>query len=174
MNDFKKRLIIELSITVIVVTALLAGILFFKGNVDNYLTRITQTRALLASRTQALNNLALLQRQYNTNVQSDLDMLQNIVPPYDSLVNLNAELQSLAMPYKLGYGFSFAGQTEPNGNNLGSLGYNLTLTSSNLSDLLAFLKALTNFHDLSSIDNVSVHSSGGQLNLTVSGRVYYR
>jgi hypothetical protein len=174
MNDFKKRLMIELAITAIVIVALLAGILFFKGNVDNYIARITQTRALLASRTQALNNLALLQRQYNVSVQSDLNTLQNAVPAYDSLINLNAELQSLAMPYKLGYGFSFAGQTSPSGNSLGSLGYNLTLTSGNIADLLSFLKALTNFHDLSSIDNVSIHSSGGQLNLVVNGRVYYR
>ncbi len=174
MDHFKKRLIVELIVAVIIIAALFAGIFFFKGNVDDYIGRIAQARALLTSRTQAANNLALLERQYNGEVVGDLNELYNIVPTYDSLINLNAELQSMAVPYKLGYGFSFAGQNPPSGDNLGSLGYNLTVTSGNINDLLSFLKALTNFHDLGSVDNVSVHTSSGQLNLAVNGHIFYR
>ncbi len=173
MDNFKKRLTVELGIASIVIVAFLAGVFFFKGNVDDYVTRITEARILLASRTQETSDLALLRRQSAT-AETDLNALYNLVPTYDSLINLNADLQALAAPRKLGYGFSFAGQTQPSNGTLGSLGYNLTVTSANLNDLLSFLKSLTNFSDLSSISNASLHTSGGQLNLVVNGQVYYR
>ncbi|MCL4403955.1 hypothetical protein M1432_01245 [Patescibacteria group bacterium] len=174
MENFKKRLVLDLSVAVLVIVALAAGLAFFKGNIDNYLERIAQGRSLLLSRTEAANQLALLQTQYNSSIESDLNTLNNIVPTYDSLINLNSEFQSLAAANHLGYGFSFAGQTAPNGASLGSLGYNITVTSADLNGLMTFLKSLTGFHDLSSVDNVSLHTSNGQLNLAVNGRVFYR
>ena len=174
MENFKKRLALDLAVAAIVIGALAVGLVFFKGNIDNYLAKIAQGRALLVSRTEAANQLALLQTQYNSSVDSDLNVLDNTVPTYDSLINLNSEFQSLAAADHLGYGFSFAGQTAPNGGSLGSLGYNITVTSANLGSIMDFFKALTNFHDLSSVDSVSLHTSNGQLNLAVSGRVFYR
>lgn len=174
MNHFKKRFTIEIGISLLIVAALLAGILFFRGNMNDYTDKIVTARALLASRTASISDLASLRAQYNNGASDYTNVLHNIIPSYDELINLNKDFQSLAAQNKVEYGFSFGGETPKSNLGLGSISYNLNIASENLKPLTSFIKSLQSFRYLSSIDNVSIKSNEAKLTMSVTGRVFYR
>lgn len=175
MNHFKKRFITELGISLFIVIALLAGIIFFKSNVSDYADKIATDRTLLASRTASISNLANLRGQYNNEVSNYLNVLHNIIPSYDNLINLNQDLQSLAVQNKVEYGFSFSGEVPKSGEGgLGSIAFSLNIGSDNLKSLTSFIKSLQNFRYLNSIDNLSIKSDETKLVMNINGRVFYR
>ncbi len=175
MNHFKKRFATELSISLLILIALLAGIFFFKGNVNDYADKIVADRALLASRTASVADLASLRSQYNGPITNYLNVLHNIIPSYDELINLNQDLQSLAVQNRVGYGFSFSGETPKSGSGgLGSISFSLSISSDNLKSLTSFIKSLQGFRYLSSIDNISIKSDQANLVMGITGRVFYR
>ncbi len=174
MNHFKKRLATELGISLFIIIALLAGTLFFKGNVSDYADKIAANRALLASRTASVSDLASLRSQYNGMVSNDFNVLNNIIPSYDELINLNQDLQSLAVQNKVEYGFSFSGEVPKSGEEgLGSIGFSLSIGSDNLKSLTSFIQSLQNFRYLNSIDNISIKSGEDKLVMSINGRVFY-
>ncbi|MGC9603373.1 MAG: hypothetical protein ABSF47_02800 [Minisyncoccia bacterium] len=174
MNYFKKRLITEIAISLLIVGALFAGILFFNSNMDGYVRKITTNRQLFAARAAAIDQLASLRSDYNNKANNYLNVLYNIIPSYDQLINLNQELQSLAAQNKLGYSFSFAGETQKSTGGLGSVSFSINVNSDNFNSLMSFIKSLQNFRYLSSIDNVSMKSNESLLSMDISGRVFYR
>ncbi|MGC9610712.1 MAG: hypothetical protein ABSE68_00595 [Minisyncoccia bacterium] len=174
MNHFKKRLTVELSVSLLIVTALLIGIIFFKGNISDYSQKIRDARALLASRTGSVGQLADLRLQYNNKANNYMNVLQNIIPSYDQLINLNRDLQLLASQNNVDYGFSFAGENPKTSQTLGSIAFNLTASSDNFNYLLNYVKALQNFRYLSSIDNISIKSNKDEISFFIKGRIFYR
>lgn len=174
MNHFRKRLIIELSISLLIVLALFAGVEFFKGNVGDYSDRIVAARATLSNRAASVGELASLRSQFNGKASNYLNVLHNIIPPYDQLINLNKELQSLAVQSNVGYGFSFAGEVSKSSGGLGSISFNLDASSGNFSSLMSFLKLVQNLRYLSSVDEVSMRSNNATLVMNIKARVFYR
>jgi len=174
MNYFKKRLITEISISILIVGALFAGILFFSGNMSTYAQKITMNRQLFASRAAAVDQLASLRSDYNGKASKYLNVLYNIIPSYDQLINLNQELQSLAAQNKLGYSFSFAGETSKTAGGLGFVSFNINVNSGDFNSLMSFVKSLQNFRYLSFIDNISMKSNESLLSMDIRGRVFYR
>ncbi|MEK7506427.1 MAG: hypothetical protein AAB572_02370 [Patescibacteria group bacterium] len=173
-NHFKKKLIIEASVTFLLMAALFGGILFFKGNMADYMGKIETARASLASRTTSAGDLANLRSQYNSKAKNYLNVLYNIIPSYDQLINLNRDIQTLAARNNVEYGFSFAGETPKSGQGLGTISFSLVTGSENFSSLMSFIKSLQEFRYLNSIDKISINSDGTKLTMSVSARVFYR
>ncbi len=174
MDGFKKRLLIELGITLVLIVALLWGISFFKGNINDYLAKITQARRTLADQTTRVYDEAILEAQYNSKAKNYLNVLQSAIPSYDEFINLNQLLQTVANQYQMTYAFSFAGETPPTQGSLGSVGYSLALGGNDIRTSLSFLKAMEGFRYLNTIDNVSLRSDEKGFSMTFRGRVYYR
>lgn len=174
MNHFRKRLITELSISLLLVVALFIGILFFMGNISDYADKIVAARLLLASRSASINELAELHSEYNSKTSNYMNVLYNIIPSYDQLINLSNDFQSLAAQNKVGFNFSFSGEIPKNAGGLGSIGFNLEASSDNFNSLTTFLKSLQNFRYLNSIDNISTRSNNSILVMSIKGRVFYR
>lgn len=174
MNNFRKRLTVELSVSLLILAALLSGIFFFRSNIVDYTQKIIDARKLLASRTTAVGQLADLRLQYNNKASSYMNVLRNIIPSYDQLINLNRDLQSLATQSGVDYGFAFGGETPKTAQTLGSIAFDLTISSGSLDSLLNFVKSLQNLRYLSSIDNISMKSDKDELTFFIKGRVFYR
>ena len=175
MNHFKKRFFTELGISLLIIIALFMGILFFKGNVSDYADKIAADRMLLVSRTVSVSDLASLRSQYNGEVNNYFNVLHNIIPSYDELINLNQDLQSLAVQNKVEYGFSFSGETpKSEGGGLGFISFSLNIGSESLKSQTSFIKSLQNFRYLNSIDSLSIRSDETKLVMDIKGRVFYR
>lgn len=173
-NHFKKKLIIEASVTFLLVAALFGGILFFKGNMADYTGRIDTARASLASRTASAGELANLRSDYNLKAKNYLNVLYNIIPSYDQLINLKKDIQTLAARNGVEYNFSFAGETPKLEQGLGLISFNLTIGSENFNSLMSFIKSLQDFKYLNSIDKISINSDGVKLTMSMSARIFYR
>jgi len=173
MGDFKKQLGFQLGVSLPIIAALLAGVFFFGGKISAYTQKIVYDKATLNGRSNTVKQLADLETQYNNQAKSDMNVLYNVIPSYDELINLNSDFQSLAAQNKVDYGFSFAGETPKSGSGLGYVSFNINSSASELDPLLSFLKSLQNFRYLSSIDNVSLKEDGGEITMAVNGRVFY-
>jgi len=172
MNRFKKRFVTELSISLVLIIALFSGVLFFLGQANDYTSKIASDRITLASRTNLVDKVAEL-RQQSQRASSYLNVLYNIVPPYDRLINLNKDFESLAAQNKVEYSFSFVGET-PKSGGIGSIVFNLSVASTNLNSLISFVKSIQDFRYLSSIDNLSMKSNAEKLIMDIRGRIFYR
>ncbi len=175
MDQFKKRLINELVISLVIIIALIGGILFFNGNINSYAVNIASARNQLSRLSSSILELSRLQSQYDQ-VSGYIDTLGSIVPSYYNLINLNKDLQSMAASDNLSYSFSFAGENPKTNNGFGSVNFNLSVGSSKLSNILSFLNSLQHFKYLTAIDGVSFGSDGdnGTLTMSVKGRVFYK
>ncbi|MCL4399866.1 hypothetical protein M1506_01150 [Patescibacteria group bacterium] len=175
MEQFRKRLTNELIISFIIIIALIAGILFFKGNISSYAMNIMNARTELSRISSGVLELSRLQAQYNE-AAGYFDVLSNIVPSYYNLINLNKDLQSIASSNNLSYSFSFAGENPKTADGFGSINFNLAVSSANLNDLLSFLNSLQKFKYLTAVDGVSFNSSQGTniITMSVKGRVFYK
>ncbi len=174
MHNFKKRFLVELGISLLIVIALLWGIFFFKGNIGDYTQKIVMTRNMFSAQTSKILDEASLQGQFNGQAQNYLNVLYNVVPSYDQLINLSQSLQAVATQNNLTYGFAFAGETQKSGNTLGSVNFTLSLGGKTTDDLLAFLSSMDSYQYLHSIDGVSIKGNAGDYSMNVTGKVYYR
>ena len=173
MNHFRKKLIVELSITVAIIAALSGGIAFFGSNITKYSAETILLREQLAQRAAALQSLSVLKADYNSKAKNYLSVLYNIVPQKDQLINLSKELQSLTSQSKLNYGFSFIEEAAPTDRNLGWIKFRLNL-SGGFEELLESVKALQGFHYLTALDNLSLNRQGANSQMVVNGRVFFR
>lgn len=162
MVNFKKTFLIDLTILLIVVGALAGGLLFFGRSISGSVDRIAGLRQDIVNRSASLDFYATLRNQYNNEGKAYLNVLHNIVPTKDQLIDLPKEFQSLASQQNIGFGFSFAGETAVASGGLGSVTFRLNLEGQTLDHLLQFVRKLQDFRYLSSLDS-----------LVVVGRVFY-
>ena len=174
MKDFRRKLIFQITVTAIVVAALLGGIIYFGQQIADYSNRVVDLRAQLYRRWSSLATLATLLTQWNSAAQADQAALEHSIPGRNQLLNLNKDFQNLAARTNLAESFSYLDETEPAGpGDLGAISFQLSVTGP-FDDLVAFTKALDTFHYLSSFSGLSLGNGGAASHLTVQGRVYYQ
>lgn len=173
MNNFKKKLLIELSIVILIVLALASGIWFFGSNVQRYSEEIVDLRAELARKSTAIDSLARLRADYDVKAKNYLAFLYSRIPLKDQLINLPREYRFLASQANLQYGFAFGEEVSGNENTLPSVKVNLNV-SGQMNQLFNFIRSLGQFRYLNTLDSVSLTSQGGGASMTIMGRVFFR
>jgi Tfp pilus assembly protein PilO len=173
MNYFKNKLILELSISFIIIASLLGGIIFFKNNISNYAQKTTELKEKLNYLTSGVTLLSELQNQYKE-VSVYENKLNNIIPAYYDLINFQQDVQALAASQGLTYSFTFAGETPKASNKIGALGFTILVSSQDINKLLNFLNDLQHFRYLITLDNISVSYESNDLKLGINGKVFYK
>jgi len=174
MNNFSKKLLIELAITFIIIFALGAGVWFFASNIRVYSEKIVSLRKEITRKSKAIDTLAKLRDEYNKRAKNALGILYSQIPLKDQLINLPREYRFLANQAGLGnYGFAFGDEVGPGENTLASVKFNINV-SGNINQLLNFIKLLNQFRYLNTVDSISFTSQGDSVSMTVNGRVFFR
>jgi len=174
MKAFRKRFVTEVVISLIVIGALAFGLVFFGFNIGRFTKKIVSVQRELYRRSASLESLATLRSEYVNKAQSYLNVLHNVVPLKDELIDLSKDFESLAGEEKLDYGFTFVGETTATSDSLGSVKFNLTLGGT-LNRLLRFVKNLQNFHYLISLDTLSFNRESEETTkMAIQGRVFFR
>jgi len=173
MNYFKNKLILELSISLIIIASLLGGIIFFKNNMENYVQKAIQAKEKLNQLSSGVILLSHLQNQYKEASIYETK-LNNAIPSYYDLINFQQDLQALAASQNLTYSFSFSGETPKTTDKVGTVGFNISVYSSDKEKILNFLSNLQQFRYLISLDNVSFTKETDDLKLNISGKVFYK
>lgn len=174
MDSFKKQLLIQLSVGLIILAAVTVGLFFFGGNIKDYSERIKIARQDLVSRSLSLSSLAALRIQYNTKGRDYLGFLQSYVPSRDQLINLSRDVQTLASGVS-SFGFSFSGENEPTDGVLGVINFTANLRAT-IPQLISFLDNVGRFKYFMTVDNFSLTgvTDGGIFQVPVRGRVFFR
>lgn len=175
MSDFQKKLLVRLAILVGVVAVLCGGILFFGGKISAYASEIASTRTELVRWASSLQSYVSIKSQYEGAAKGDTEILNNLIPQQDKLIDLRKDFQFLAGGNNLGVSFSFAGERMTASPHLGAIGINLNLQG-NMDDIFSFIKKLQDFHYLISIGSVTIEKKDketGSVGL-VRGEVFFQ
>lgn len=175
MTEFKKKLLMEVGIGGGVIVALAAALAFTGSYLGNASTQIAAARTELLERSAAVGSLASLRETWRARAEGSLNVLKNVVPEKDTLINVSRDFQSLASQTRTEYSFGFVGETEHAGEGLGALGFRLTLRG-DLLNLYAFVEKFGAFPYLSTIDNFTIEREGPGMRseLAANGRIFFR
>ncbi len=173
MTPAQKRITVQISIALGIVGVLVIGLIFFGFNVRNLTQKIVTAREELALRTVALQSLATLRADYTGKAEAYLNVLHNIIPQKDELIDLSKDFQTIASASGLEYGFTFLGENPASADTLGSVKFGLKLGGT-LANLLEFLKNIQNFRYLVQVESVSIFREESLMRMNLSGSVYFR
>lgn len=174
MQSFRKKFIVDLIISLVVLMALAGGLIFFGKIIAKTASQIVEARQGLVNKSSSLRFFAQLRKQYNDLAQNYLNIMYNIIPAKDQLINLSREFGTLANAEKLSYGFSFVEEVPVGNSNLGSVVFKINIAGESLDQLLRFVKRLQNFKYLHSLDGFSLDRQDQGLALSIKGRVFFR
>lgn len=173
MKTFRKKLVTELIISLVAVGVISIGLLFFGFNISKFAKKVVATRQELTERSASLQSLAILRSEYSSKGEPYLNVLYNIIPLKDELIDLSKDFQSLAAKERIDYGFTFIGEIPATSNNLGSVRFSLSL-GGGLDRLINFIKNLQNFRYLVNLENISINKGELQMRMNVKGSVFFR
>lgn len=172
MNSFHRRIAIQLFVSLAIVAVLVSGIFLFGFQIDKLSGEIAVNRHELNTRSSALSTLASLRSEYANKGQPYLNVLYNVIPSKDELIDLSKDFQVIAQEGGLDYGFTFLGETPPT-DGLGSVRFNLSVGGT-LNGFLDFLENMENFRYLVSLEGVSVSRGLDGMRMDIRGSVFYR
>lgn len=176
-KTFRKNLLKQLLIAFVILAVLFAGLFFVKNHIKESVAQIMSTRQELANRTATLNALSDLRSQHNDFGESYLNVLANIVPEKDQLINVSQDFESIAQSQDLGFGFSFVNEVTPEGDSgLGHIQFRLNITADTMNEIEKFIKDLENFKYLTTVDSVNINRNNdeGVIELSLNGKVYFQ
>lgn len=171
--DFKKKLTLELSITLLLIFGLAGGIFFFASRLSTNAEEMTRVREELALRSKSLNAVAALRSEYDMKVKDRLKVLITSVPVKDQLINLTKDFQLISSKSGLQSTFTFVGESPATDANLGRVTFKLS-TEGEFPELIKFISTLQNFYYLSSFDSYSLLRGKDISVLGTRGSVFFR
>lgn len=176
-KTFRKNLLKQIGIAFIILAVLFAGLFFIKNHIKESVAQIMSTRQELANRTATLNALSTLRSQHNDFGQAYLNVLANIVPQKDQLINVSESFGSIARNQDLGFGFSFVNEVTPEEDSgLGHIQFRLNVTGDTMDQIEEFIKNLESFKYLTTVDSVNINRNNDEeiIELTLNGKVYFQ
>ena len=171
--DFKKKLGLELGISVVLILGLTGGILFFGSRLETSAEEMRQVRAELALRSKSLNAVAALRSEYDMKIKERLKALIILIPVKDQLINLTKDFQLVSSKDGLQSTFTFVGESSATDFGLGKVTFRLS-TEGDFEKLIGFVTTLQNFHYLSSFDSFSLLRGKESSVLGTHGSVFFR
>lgn len=176
-KTFRKNLLKQLSIAVLILAVLFGGLYFIKNHIKESVAQVMSSRQELKNRTATINTLSKLRSQYRDKGKAYLNVLSNIIPAKDKLINVSQDFQSIAQSSDLGFGFSFAGEKTPEDDSeLGYIEFRLNVTGETMDEISEFISNIENFQYLTVVDSVNIrrNKDKNQIELTLQGKVYFQ
>ena len=172
MNNFRRRLMTDISISFIIISALIVGLVFFALNIKSDAKKIVEVRQELLNRSTSLKSFAFLSSQYNAKGKDYLQILNNVTPTYDQLIDLPKSLQSLAAKEDLGFGFTFTGETLSTTDKLGEARFTINLQGE-LFQFLNFIEEMDKMRFITSLDSFDLSGEDNKSQMLIVGRVFF-
>ena len=159
MSEFKKDLLKNLGITLVILVVFVIFWILFRLNI------------LLS---QSSENLSLLIQDWEV-AKNYRDQVSLLVPDKDDLVSLNKDFQIIAQKSGVNLNFSFGSESSPStSRGLGMIGFSATVDG-NESSLFAFFKEIEKSYysmKINSLDITNTDGKGG-LRMLLSGQIFF-
>lgn len=174
MQFLKKPAAREMLIAVAIIFALLTILVFLGFRISGLTAAISRNIQEVLDRSASIKLLSIIEGQYASKGERYFQILENVIPPKDALIDLQKEFQSLAAQENVSFGFAFLGETPKSQSRLGAVTYRLNIQGSNLDALFRFMKRVTNFRYLNSFTNVAISKSDSNFQMALGGQAYFR
>ncbi|MDP3974794.1 MAG: hypothetical protein Q8P88_00700 [Candidatus Jorgensenbacteria bacterium] len=175
MDAFRKKLLLELGIGGGIIVVAVVGLLILGSYIGNVSNRISSERSELLERSASVGSLATLREAWRTRAEPYLNVLRNVVPEKDTLINVSRDFQSLSSQTRTEYSFGFLGESGNVEGGIGALSFRLTVRG-DLTNLFSFIEKFAAFPYLSTIDNFHIERKGpeSRSELISQGRLFFR
>lgn len=175
MDPFRKKLLLELGIGGGIIAVLAVVLVILGAYIGNASERIAASREDLLQRSASVGSLATLREMWKNRAEGYLNVLKNVVPEKDTLINVSRDFQSLAAQTNTEYSFGFLGESGGGAGDIGALTFRLTLRG-DLADLYQFIEKFAAFPFLATMDNFNIERKGPETRseLLAQGRIFFR
>jgi Tfp pilus assembly protein PilO len=172
MDEFRKKLLIQLSIGM--GGAILIGILllYIGHDINKRIREIQNQRSELAFRTQNIQTLALLRSGLEKS-KTYISFLENILPSRDYLIAFPKDLEEMAKQNNIDLGFSFGSEYAATPEAPGYLTFTITI-SGVFDDMMAFLKTVEKSRYFVNFISMDLNKRDKIYTGTLSGQVFSR
>lgn len=172
---FGKALIYKLSISCIIIGVLSAGLLYFSSNINTFTKKIADTRTALANKTMFVESFASLQKEYTEHGERELSLMNQKIPLYDQLVQVQREVEKLTTGETVAT-FSFSGENPKTPTTLGSISYKLSVLAPTFDATVSYIKNFEKMKFFNTIESVSFATRpiDNKIEATVQGRLFFR
>ena len=175
MENFKRTFWIHVSVAAGGIAVLMAIIGWLASDVQAQADRIRKDRVLIRDRSAAIAALADLKGRASQATFYE-QKLSAFLPTQEQLLDFPRTLDNLARIRRISSNFAFrGGQTAPQGNMPGSIGFNLDLSGA-LEDILSFLKDVETEPPrfLATFESFDLTRSGDSYRLLIPGKVFFK
>ena len=177
MGDFKKRLILILSISLSIILVLGGLFYYFHNDISKRVVKINSHRQEFASRASILNRIYVLEQEYTKSLPY-FEKLAEVLPTETEMVNLEEVLKDLAGQNDLNLSFRFGLLNEATEQESKNYSFNLILTGEK-DNALKWMDGLQKLNYTIRVDRIELNqtSSGGAksyYSVKILGRVYLR
>lgn len=174
MNVFKKQLLAQTGIALLVVLVGLAAIQFMAAELRSSAENIRKKNSELAVRAGITAHFDSLRSDFEK-AKLLLPTLNDILPAKDQLANFGEELSVIAKRHKFDLRFIAGGETPPTENTPGFLKFSVTAETT-YTNFIGFLKDAEKnklFIKFNSVDMNRI-TSGDKFSILASGQVFYQ
>lgn len=175
MDPFRKKLLLEIGIGGGIIVVLAVVLVILGVYIGNASERIAAARVEFLERSAYVGSLASLREVWRTKAEGYLNVLRNVVPEKDALINVSRDFQFLASQTRTEYSFGFLGESGSAEGGIGALTFRLTLRG-DLANLFSFVERFAMFPFLSTIDTFNIERKGPDTRseLLAQGRIFFR
>lgn len=171
---FKKRVVKEMLVALAFIAGPLLVLVFLGLKIGKITASISENIQDVLDRAGSIRLISILENQYATKGERYLQVLENVIPSKDALIDLQKEFQSLAAEGGVGFGFTFLGETPTGQSNLGAVTYRMNIKGENLEELFGFIKLFQGFKYLSGLNSVVINKPDATYQMILGGQTYYR
>ena len=177
MGDFKKRLILILSISLSIILVLGGLFYYFYNDISKRVIKINSYRQELVSRASILNRIYVLEQEYKKSLPY-FAKLTEALPTETEMVNLEEVLKNLANQNDLDLSFRFGLLNEATEQEPKNYSFNLILTGEK-DNILKWMDGLQKLNYTIRVDQIELsQTSSGEsksyYSVKILGRVYLR
>ena len=171
---FQKKFLTELGIALGILIILGGGVLFFSVNIKTFAAELNKQKKELKMRSNAVSRLSELERSGKEFGIPYLNVLYNLVPKKDELINFSREAQALASSEGLEFGFSFIGENPASSDSLGSVRFTVNVSGKSEANVRNMIRKLQDFRFFIKIENFSISNTIEGSKGTIRGQVFFR
>jgi len=172
-QNFKKRLLIELSVLLGIILIMGGTLVYFASTIRTKGDAVIEARKILMSRSYAIENFAGLRGDWNQGAKEGLELLRDSVPIKDQLITLGKDFQFLAGRAGLEFSYAPIGETAPAAPSLGSIQFRISVTGP-YDVIQKYITTLQGFRYITTVDGVSFARSGTSYEAVITGKTYFR
>ena len=173
-STFQRKLAIQTGIALGMVGVLCFGVLFFGNLISTYASEIEILRTEKAEWSTSIESYVSAKTQYENKGKEYEQLLNNVLPEKDNLLDLKRDFQFVASGEGLDLNFSFAGERVKQSSLIGAVGVALSIEGRSKEDIFSFLERLEKFRYLFSIESVTLQENQDTVGATIRGEVLYR